>query len=207
MSFNENYPCPMCVRLHSIRDCTRFLILDNEAKFDKIRNWKICSNCFAQSDRRKDCENPSRCHKCTHKHNTLLHAVDLNCTWISMTAMVRIFNGQDPFERLVIDPNKPRSSITLDAARSYGCNIHRGYTNVTLQHRLFDRCSIEVRCVDEDTDYGRTPHLRLNKTWIHRHAVVGNANLADIRWAEPYPYGMILGADAAHKVLLGAAIG
>lgn len=203
--FNEKYPCPLCERLHSIRECSQFLVLPIPTKRQKVVELGLCGNCLAQSHRRPNCISKDVCRLCKKNHHSLLHPMDPKHFWFPMTAMVRFSNGttQGRELRLVIDPSVPRSTITLEAAERCRCSVRQGYTTVTLKHRLHDREPIEVRCLVLDKEFGFTPERLINREWAMHHPVAGNTNAADIWWFKPYRYFMILGADVSGKVFRG----
>lgn len=208
-NFDARFPCPVCGRLHAIRDCTRFLVLEPSKRRDKALSLGLCTRCLSQTHARRDCPNELTCRLCTREHNTLLHPRGPNTVWFSMTAMARLYpNGMGYCKpiRLLIDPTVPRSCISLEVAEDFRCRIHKGYTWVTLRHRLFDRKPVEIKCVVEDTVYPETPRERIDTSWVFYHPVVSRANLADTNWGRPYPYKMVLGSDAIPQVLKGAAI-
>ncbi|XP_075156068.1 uncharacterized protein LOC142229399 [Haematobia irritans] len=207
--FNERYACPICGRWHAIRDCTRFLVLDPARRRDRALSDNLCTSCLAQSHQRRDCPGSSKCQLCNRGHNSLLHPIGPNSCWFPMTAMCRIYptgEGWSRLVRVVVDPNVTHSCISLDAAEDLGCRILKGYTKVTLRHRIFDRDPVDLRCAVEDTQYGETPKARIDDSWITHHPVVGRAHLADPNWSTPRPYMVIVGADAIPVVLKGAAI-
>ncbi|XP_075156914.1 uncharacterized protein LOC142230170 [Haematobia irritans] len=207
--FNERYACPICGRWHAIRDCTRFLVLDPGQRRDKALSNSLCTSCLAQSHERRDCSSETKCQLCYRGHNSLLHPIGPNSCWFSMTAKARIYptgNGWHRLIRVVVDPNLPHSCISLDGAEELGCRIIKGYTKVTLRHRLFDRDPVELKCAVEDTQYENTPDAPLDSSWVKYHPVVGRAHLADPDWDTPKSYQLIVGADAIPVVLKGAAI-
>ncbi|XP_075156246.1 uncharacterized protein LOC142242424 [Haematobia irritans] len=209
-NFDNRYPCPLCSKLHAIRDCTRFLALDIERRREKVEALNLCKNCLAQSHRRKDCPSEVTCLRCRRNHNSLLHLMDPGNVWFPMTAMVRLYPTRDASNkeiRIVIDPSRRYSAITLEAAERCRCELNRGYTSFRLRHRLFDRDMVHVRCVVEDTRYGTTPSAQLDTEWTQKHPVVGRANLADNNWHIPYLYHMVLGADVASQVFIGNTMG
>lgn len=209
-NFNDRYPCPVCTRFHAIRDCTRFLALDIEHRREKVTALRLCRNCLAQSHQRRDCPSDAKCQRCDRNHNSLLHSLAPSNVWIPMTAMVRIYPGRGDWckeVRVVIDPTRRQSSITMEAAERFHCEIGRGYTSVRLQHRLFDREMVNLRCVVEDTRYGITPCVQLDNAWTRHHPVVGRANLADKYWHLPYPYHMVLASDVASQIFRGNTMG
>ncbi|XP_073814240.1 uncharacterized protein isoform X2 [Musca autumnalis] len=209
-NFNENYPCPVCTRFHSISDCTRFLALCISARRRKVEQLDLCKNCLAQSHGRSDCPSRNRCFRCRGDHHSLLHPVDTGNVFFPMTATVRLYPTKADWcemARVVIDPSHKLSAITMDAAKNYKCEIRRGYTSIRLQHHIFDRDQVHVRCVIEDTRYGKTPSAPLESIWTWDHPIVGRATIGDPSWNKPEPYHLILGADVAHQIFTGNVIG
>lgn len=208
--FNANYPCPLCNRMHAIRQCTRLLIMNVEQKLRAVAHHGLCSNCLAQTHQRADCKSLDRCRRCVQDHHTALHPTRSGRIWFQMTAEVKIvpYPGCRPMEtRIVIDPNAARSSITAAEAERLGCVVTRGRTMVTMFHTRFDKRRIDVNCAVEDRNYGYNPSTRIDREWNRNRNQNAEIAEADKWWFEKYRFFLILGADATKKVLIGAAAG
>lgn len=67
-----NVKCLNCKGDHQIYQCKNFKELSVAERLSKVRNLKLCLNCFKGKHFAKDCS-AGGCKKCTRKHNTLLH--------------------------------------------------------------------------------------------------------------------------------------
>lgn len=202
--FNLEFGCPICNRLHAIRQCTRFLVMDVEQKLRFVAQKSLCYNCLAQSHGRNGCKSIDRCRRCMQDHNTWLHPIPEGNVWVQMTAYIRIITrpGEKPqFTRALIDPNASRSSITDSEASYLGCKISKGRTTFIVYHSREEGRRIEVDCVVEKTSYGRSP-----KYDVERYDS-GSSEDASRNWHKSLDYFVILGADVQNKIFIGPAIG
>lgn len=72
-SFAISYKkCSFCEESHNIYSCPKFLKLTPVARFQRVKELKLCVNCLRMNHSPKDCKAGS-CKECQAKHNTLLH--------------------------------------------------------------------------------------------------------------------------------------
>lgn len=207
--FNERYPCPICERFHSIRECTKFIVLPIMDKRRKVVALKLCRNCLAQSHLREKCGSQDRCVLCKREHHSLLHPMSKTNVWFPMTATVRFHveaTGSKKEVRVLIDPNRAKSCITQATVMRYRCQVRQGYTTVKLQHRKLDRPTVEIRCAVLDTDLAITPVKQVKREWRDNHPLLQDVHDADQWWWRQYCVFLVLGADVAHKVFQGPAV-
>lgn len=208
--FNADYSCPLCNRLHAVRQCTRFLVMTLEKKLRAVAHHGLCTNCLAQSHRLPNCRSIDRCRRCMQDHNSLLHPMSAGTIWFEMTAQVRVIThpGARPREtRLLIDPNAARSSITFAEALHLGCIVRNGRTTVTIYHRRYEKRRVEVECAVEHKKYNFNPESRIGREWNKTRAQNADIAEADLWWFDPARYSIILGADVTKQVLIGPAAG
>lgn len=209
--FNERYPCPVCDRLHSIRECSHFLAMPICARREKVITLGLCRNCLAQSHRRPNCPSLDRCFVCRSNHHSLVHPMSLAHFWFQMTATARIFNnatGAWQNVRIMIDPTTKGSCVTMMLAEAYDCVIRHGYTTVRLRHRLDDNLPVEIRCALVNRRFDKTPKFSIETEWTTGHPIVKRNCVADPQWFSPQPYDLVLGSEVGSKVLRGGgAIG
>lgn len=206
MEFNTDFCCPLCNRLHAIRKCSRFLVMEVEQKLRIVAQYSLCYNCLAQSHTRDQCISIDRCRRCMQDHNSLLHPTPEDRIWVKMMAFVRITAHRDDTEystHALIDPTAARSSITLKEAQRVRCKIMDGRTNITVFHGYEEVFRfIDVECVVEDKKYGYSPVVDVDPH------IYGKKNISASRyWNIRHKYHLILGADAAGKILKGPAKG
>lgn len=67
-----SFSCPLCKEKHFIYSCNKFKALDVKERFNKIKEFKLCTNCLRNNHTTGDCQ-ASGCKICHKNHNTLLH--------------------------------------------------------------------------------------------------------------------------------------
>lgn len=70
------YRCGLCTRYHSIRFCSKFLMMTPAERNRAVRRHDYCINCLARSHTFRECRSKNTCQKCQHYHHTLLHPSD-----------------------------------------------------------------------------------------------------------------------------------
>lgn len=65
--------CPMCQSSHFISQCATFKEKPVSQRFDLIKKWHRCVNCFSSKHTVSECSNQFTCRKCHKRHHTLLH--------------------------------------------------------------------------------------------------------------------------------------
>lgn len=207
--FDTNYGCPLCNRLHAIRQCTRFLVMDIERKLRVVAEHALCVSCLAQSHLLPECRSIDRCKRCRQKHNTLLHTVAEGCLWFPMTAQAKLYPHQVSSRhwsvRILIDPNAARSSISARMAKKSGCLIASKRTHITLVHSRYDHKRIHVVCAVEDGAARFTPRGEIKYDWVNRRKK--DIVHADVWWYSRDECDVVLGADVVPKILEGPAEG
>ncbi|XP_037823627.1 uncharacterized protein LOC119611993 [Lucilia sericata] len=207
MDFNTEFGCPLCNRYHSIRVCSKFMVMPVELKLRVVAQHLLCYNCLAQSHSRSECRSIDRCRRCMQDHNTLLHPTPQESIWFPMTATVRVVTkfSTDAFVRALIDPTAARSSIMQSEIDGLELGVHQGRTNIVVYHSHEEKRRINVECVVEKRRFGCTPSASIDRADKYpRPRAVDRAN-ADVHWHISRPYQLILGADAMSRVLLGPA--
>lgn len=207
--FNTDYGCPLCNRLHAIRQCSKFLTMRVEVKRRTVMSYELCKSCLAQSHQLSECNSLDRCKRCHRHHNTLLHPVDPGNVWFPMTVEVKLYPHQGSSRyvevRARVNPNAARTSIHRPFAISAGCSILQDRAWITVAHRLYNHRKIVVQCAVENYTFLTTPSVDLDQEWVNRRKRA--AVLADPDWFRSLPAYIILGADVSSKLLEGPAEG
>lgn len=69
---NNIIKCAFCQENHPIKYCSRFLQLSVSQRINKIKEKRLCLNCFRNNHLSLNCRSP-KCNKCHKPHNILLH--------------------------------------------------------------------------------------------------------------------------------------
>lgn len=206
-AFNPNFTCVLCGRLHAIRQCTRFQVMNIEEKLRVVARHSLCTNCLAQSHLTVACRTLDRCKQCLQDHNTWLHPLSSGKLWLKMSAHVRLLvaPGRGPiFTRVLIDPNAARSSITLSEAMRLRCpQSSKNRTSITLLHRSRTGWRLEVQCAIENRE--SVPVAQVYRA--HHTIRVADDQEADLPWCHRRQICITLGADVASRILIGPSIG
>lgn len=75
LNYNLDLPvkhCPKCRGDHKLNNCSEFLALSNEDRFELLPTYKVCLNCLKSGHFTNYCK-MSGCKICKRKHNTLIH--------------------------------------------------------------------------------------------------------------------------------------
>ncbi|XP_065203485.1 uncharacterized protein LOC135833643 [Planococcus citri] len=67
--------CPVCNKAHALYQCDAFKALSPTQHYEKVREEKLCVNCFSNSHWSKACKSV-RCKTCGRSHHTLLHSAN-----------------------------------------------------------------------------------------------------------------------------------
>ncbi|XP_065203500.1 uncharacterized protein LOC135833661 [Planococcus citri] len=66
-------PCVCCDQTHPLYQCNQFKALSVPARYQKVRDAKLCVNCFSKGHWATNCKS-IRCKLCHKLHHTLLHS-------------------------------------------------------------------------------------------------------------------------------------
>lgn len=208
--FNPNFCCPICGRLHAIRQCSRFVVMDVEQKLRVVAQHSLCYNCLAQSHRLAECESIDRCYRCRQDHHSWLHPLPKGSIWFPMTAYIRVFtspNGSEQYTRAIIDPTAARSSITLREAEELRCRVKQGRTTLTVSHSHKAGRTIVAEFVVEAKTYADSPEVDIQRPTEYPRSEVADLVNANKYWHRRLECCMVLGADLASRILIGPAKG
>lgn len=141
--------CLMCKESHLLHQCKLFLALTVPERWEKVKHFKVCSNCFRKGPFSRQC----RCYACKHckfKHNYLLHstanAVEntetqpnahseatvsfssqmAQCHVLLATAEVLVEDRHKKLRkaRMVLDSGSQSSFISLEIAKELNLNVN-----------------------------------------------------------------------------------
>ena len=65
--------CNVCGQYHPTEDCAQLVNLAVDDRVKKLKEIKLCFNCFSKEHLRHQCNNIPSCATCGWKHHTLLH--------------------------------------------------------------------------------------------------------------------------------------
>lgn len=66
--------CPLCPQVnHFLKKCHKFNKMDPRERFNELKKFKLCINCFSKAHTAVNCTSKYSCTKCDKKHHTLLH--------------------------------------------------------------------------------------------------------------------------------------
>ncbi|XP_052567470.1 uncharacterized protein LOC120430562, partial [Culex pipiens pallens] len=68
----RNFGCFNCTGSHYINECRSFLALPVKQRFQRVKDLKLCINCFSNRHNVANCKSGT-CKSCGQRHNTLLH--------------------------------------------------------------------------------------------------------------------------------------
>lgn len=204
--FNTNFPCPLCNKLHAIRKCSRFVVMNVEKKLRIVSQLSLCYNCLAQSHSRTECRSIDRCRRCLQDHNTWLHPLTADRIWFPMTANILVRprrDGTELYMRVLIDPTAARSTVMKWESDDLKCIVKEGRTIMTLIQKNVENRPIDIEFVVENKIYDRTPTVQIEYKDKYTYYDRKNKANADPHWFMSRRNQIILGADVMNQVLLG----
>jgi hypothetical protein len=77
--------CPTCHGSHEIWRCEIFRMKSVSERIKAVKRASCCTNCLKKGHSVQDC-NAGACHKCGHRHNTMLHRDTRNSKYRSPTS-------------------------------------------------------------------------------------------------------------------------
>ncbi|XP_076301733.1 uncharacterized protein LOC143219738 [Lasioglossum baleicum] len=89
-------PCPLCNETHSIRECDIFGRLRPLARYDMVKDLRMCINCLSADHTLANCSSRNVCRDCHGKHHTLLHRGDGTSTGGPRRPARPRYDGADP---------------------------------------------------------------------------------------------------------------
>ncbi|XP_071643017.1 uncharacterized protein [Temnothorax longispinosus] len=68
--------CPVCSEQHLLYQCNEFVNKTPVQRYELVRKFKRCLNCFSSKHQAKECTSSRSCKTCQKRHHTLLHFPD-----------------------------------------------------------------------------------------------------------------------------------
>lgn len=68
---NDHRNCPGCNGTHALRNCSYFLSLDVDGRYEIVSRRRLCMSCFSDKHWSSKCKD--KCPKCQRRHHALLH--------------------------------------------------------------------------------------------------------------------------------------
>ena len=65
--------CNICGQYHRTEECAQLVNLAVDDRVKKLKDLKLCFNCFSKEHLKPQCDNIPSCATCSRKHHTLLH--------------------------------------------------------------------------------------------------------------------------------------
>ncbi|XP_076660299.1 uncharacterized protein LOC143363619 [Halictus rubicundus] len=69
----DSTTCFLCKEAHVPRDCSMFRSLSPLARFETLKNQRVCINCLGANHTVSNCPSTNVCRQCGEKHHTMLH--------------------------------------------------------------------------------------------------------------------------------------
>jgi hypothetical protein len=99
--------CPICHRLHQIWRCEVFKTKSVHDRIKAVKRASCCTNCLNKGHSLRDCK-AGACHKCGHRHNTLLHRANYSSKSRSPASSMSSYSSNS--RSLTPDSTPPSSS-------------------------------------------------------------------------------------------------
>ncbi|KAH0818571.1 hypothetical protein GEV33_004220 [Tenebrio molitor] len=221
--------CIKCNESHFLHQCPEFLQLNPNARYDDVRNFKLCVNCLKGGHDAKACQSRA-CKTCGKRHHTTLHFpkretasgsnVNNHCestgtTVLLTTAVIKVRDnsGQLHKARALLDNGSQQNFIREDLCKKLGISLvpHstkiRGIGSVTNQTTQ----SAEIRFNLVDNSFTKTiqclvmPEITSNlppQTLDLSNIIIPeNIKLADPGWYITSPIDLLLGSALFYDLL------
>jgi hypothetical protein len=221
--------CIKCNESHFLHQCPEFLQLNPNARYDDVRNFKLCVNCLKGGHDAKACQSRT-CKTCGKRHHTTLHFpkretasgsnVNNHCestetTVLLTTAVIKVRDnsGQLHKARALLDNGSQQNFIREDLCKKLGISLvpHstkiRGIGSVTNQTTQ----SAEIRFNSVDNSFTKTIHclvmpeitsnLPPQTLDLSNIIIPENIKLADPGWYITSPIDLLLGSALFYDLL------
>ncbi|XP_065204029.1 uncharacterized protein LOC135834119 [Planococcus citri] len=109
--------CPCCNQVHPLYHCDAFKRLPIQERYQRVRDAKLCVNCFRGGHWAKVCRS-SKCKQCGKAHHTLLHPLESNNAHQpppSSAAAPTPPSGTPSTTNQTSEPPKPTQSVSANA--------------------------------------------------------------------------------------------
>ncbi|XP_075166348.1 uncharacterized protein LOC142238545 [Haematobia irritans] len=221
--------CRICDLNHPLRACYKFRSMTVSERYEIIRRYRYCENCFALSHRLDKCENGKRCYRCGQKHNSMLHedsparetrpltphstsiqsrSVFQRIKALHPTAVVQIKCKDEWLNvRVLINPCEPTSSIAPWMVSKFDFEVEKlGDIRLCLfsmRSRTSDATIFLVQAkISEELPYSM-PHEDIDHNVSKNYQ---NLTLADPIFYRKAKINAILGAEIYQKIILPGLI-
>jgi hypothetical protein len=191
--------CIKCKESHFLHQCPKFLQLNPNARYDDVRNFKLCVNCLKGGHDAKACQSRA-CKTCGKRHHTTLHFpkretasgsnVNNHCTSTGTTVLlttavikVRDNSGQLHRARALLDNGSVTNQTTQSAEIRFN-SVDNSFTK-----------TIHCLVMPEITS-NLPPPLDLSNIIIPE-----NIKLADPGWYITSPIDLLLGSALFYDLL------
>lgn len=112
-------PCPKCKGDHSLHNCSLFLNLTNEQRFELVSQYKICYNCLRPGHYSNNCKKPG-CKVCKRKHNTLIHISNIKKPNLNISVRASDHDFKSPSQ----SSSNNQAEQTLTTLTTYSDDVH-----------------------------------------------------------------------------------
>ncbi|KAH0819020.1 hypothetical protein GEV33_003770 [Tenebrio molitor] len=192
--------CIKCKESHFLHQCPKFLQLNPNARYDDVRNFKLCVNCLKGGHDAKACQSRA-CKTCGKRHHTTLHFpkretasgsnVNNHCTSTGTTVLlttavikVRDNSGQLHRARALLDNGSVTNQTTQSAEIRFN-SVDNSFTKT-------------IHCLVMPEITSNLPPQTLDLSNI---IIPENIKLADPGWYITSPIDLLLGSALFYDLL------
>jgi hypothetical protein len=192
--------CIKCTESHFLHQCPEFLQLNPNARYDDVRNFKLCVNCLKGGHDAKACQSRA-CKTCGKRHHTTLHFpkretasgsnVNNHCastgtTVLLTTAVIKVRDnsGQLHRARALLDNGSVTNQTTQSAEIRFN-SVDNSFTKT-------------IHCLVMPEITSNLPPQTLDLSNI---IIPENIKLADPGWYITSPIDLLLGSALFYDLL------
>lgn len=125
--------CPLCNQDHAVYRCDQFRSMDASARYEVVKQHKLCCNCLHRGHIKQNCRSKNTCFTCKSRHHSMLHSSN-------QPPITTLYTTSDSTQQSAINqgqPSETRLTNTVHNSQLQVANVQSTQGDSTYHHDKF----------------------------------------------------------------------